>query len=139
MQERCTFLRSLFKLDDSSPLGPGSRNVRNAIEHWDEKLQSEKWFERLAPTGKFEHPLYIGSFDELHPESFPIRRYDPSLNLVASGHAILALNPALEQVRWIAFRASQVMGYMHDISQHIWEHSEGTVLTNLSSRELLRP
>lgn len=53
--ERGQKLRSVYGIDETSPLY--SRNVRNAIEHFDEKLDI---FMESFPTGSI-YPSYVGS------------------------------------------------------------------------------
>lgn len=77
-------LRKLFlPRPNRSAFNPGSRDPRNAVEHWDSKLDDKGWY--ADSIGKAIWGIWIGPASELPADVYPLRFFDPESYTVRVG------------------------------------------------------
>jgi hypothetical protein len=124
---RGTFLRSLFNVQDDSPLNEEGRRLRNSIEHWDERLDGSKRLYREINAAKGAYKLWIGSLDNVPPGSYPVRAYDPAAEVVACGRTRMPLRPLAREAYRINEWYAHVVGFMvHGDPIWCYLEAEGT-------------
>lgn len=106
---RGRFLRDLFELGSDSALNPDSRDLRNTIEHWDERLDADEWY--LAMDSKYRR-LVIGPFTDLQPDEYTLRAYDPTTDTARCGTDELPIRPLVKESGRIYFRYCQVVSFL---------------------------
>lgn len=119
VKRRGTFLRQLFEVPDDSALNEDGRELRNTIEHWDERLDDDEWY-RATVGGKHYSGLIIGSLD-LRPESYLVRAYDPEADLVVCGKSRMPILPLVREAHRMNYRYAQVVGFLAH-GDPIWYH-----------------
>jgi hypothetical protein len=123
MAVRGTFLRELFKIKDGSPLNGDGRRARNAIEHWDERLDGRNWYRDInAAEGAYK--LWIGSLEYVPQGSYPVRAYDPDADVVACGRTRMPLLPLAQEAYLINDWYAHVVGFMVH-GDLIWTYEAG--------------